>query len=63
MLAAIISLGSLFGSWYFTEGNGETFVNDWILALTAGFGVWFLAGQQICSLYKYALYRNTEANF
>jgi len=63
ILAATISVGSLVATWYFTDDNGETFINDWMLALTAGFGVWFLVGQQICSLYKYALYRNSEANF
>jgi len=62
-LAAIISVGSLIATWYFADDNGETFNNDWMLALTLGFGVWFLVGQQICSLYKYALYRNSEASF
>ena len=62
-LAAIISVGSLIATWYFADDNGETFNNDWMLALTLGFGVWFLVGQQISSLYKYALYRNSEASF
>jgi len=63
ILAAVISVGSLIATWYFADDNGETFNNDWMLALTLGFGVWFLVGQQICSLYKYALYRNSEASF
>jgi hypothetical protein len=63
VLSGIISVVSLVATWYFTNEKGETFINDWMLALTAGFAAWFLVGQQICSLYKYALYRQSQANF
>merc|ERR1712113_1265126 len=63
IFAIIVNGACLAGTALLADESGETFTNDWTLALGLGFGAFFLVGQQICSLYKYVLYRTMSANF
>jgi len=63
VIVCLVNGACLAGTALMADENGETYNNDWILALSVGFGVFWLVGQQICSLYKFALARNMGANF
>lgn len=63
VLAVVINVGACVGTWFFCDDSGESFHSDWMLAIAVGFGVFFLLGQQVCSIYKYVLYRMSQANF
>ena len=61
--AIVINGGCLGYTALLADESGETFTNDWLLSMSLGFGAFFLVGQQICSIYKYVLYRTMGANF
>jgi len=61
IILLIINTGSIIFQVLVASNRGETFNNDWMLAICVGYTIFFSIGKQICSIAKYALLRLSKA--